>query len=140
MYNEELDRYNYLSINLFIFPIISSFYYKCNLFLFQSSMILITGFSYHYSMSKIKKLTPILTCVRYFDMLVVHSASFYIFYYTLYFNIYSGISTMCLTSLFFLYYLRSKKFSHSYIHLFGSTAILSAIQSCRSNDETCHMC
>ena len=140
MYNEETDRYNYISINCFLIPIISSIYYECNLFLIQCSLLFVTGLTYHIFLRKIKKLTPALRCLRCLDMIVVHSVTSYIFYYSLYLNVYSLISTFCLTGLVTFYYVYNEQFSHSYIHILGSTAILSAIQSCNINLETCHMC
>ena len=87
-----------------------------------------------------KENTPLLIFLRYLDMFVVHTVSTYIFYYSLYLNLYAFISTSCLSGLVILYYLYNNKFYHSYIHILGSTAILSAIKSCQCNLDSCHMC
>lgn len=140
MYNEVTDRYNYISINCFFLPIISSFYNKCFLFQIQCSILFLVGLTYHVSVRKFKKITPGIKFIRYLDMFVVHTVTSYIFYYSLYLNIYSIISTLCLIWLVTFYYLYNEQFSHSYIHILGSTAIFNAIQSCKDNIDTCHMC
>ena len=140
MYNQVTDRYNYISINCFLLPIISSFYNKCFLFEIQCSILFLVGLTYHISVRKLEKLTPGIRIIRYLDMFVVHTVTSYIFYFTLYYNIYSLISTLCLLGLVTFYYFFIEQFIHSYIHILGSTAIFSAIQSCKENNETCHMC
>ena len=140
MYQDDIDKYNFLSINLFILPIIVSIYLKCKIFLIQSCLVLTSGFAYHIFLRKYKKLTPLLKFLRCLDMIIVHYVTFYIFNYSTYFNIYTLISINCLIGLFLFYYIFSQKFCHSYIHILGSLATVNAIKSCEINIETCHMC
>ena len=80
-YNEETDKYNSISINLFMFPILFSLYYGCEIFLIQSTLLWFVGSVYHNYLKKNETNTPLLIFLRYLDMFVVHTVSTYIFYY-----------------------------------------------------------
>ena len=140
MYKDDIDKYNFLSINLFILPIIVSIYLKCKIFLIQSCMVLTSGFAYHIFLRKYKKLTPLLKFLRSLDIIIVHYVTFYEVNYSLFLNIYSLISTFCLIGIVTFYYVYNEQFSHSYTHILGSLATMNAIKYCKINIETCHMC
>ena len=140
MYDDKVDRYNYLSINLFILPIISSIYHKCELFLLLNCILLLTGFSYHIFLKRFKNVTPLINFLRFIDILTVHTITCYIFYNSLYFNIFTVLSTFFLSGIIVFYYILHDSYHHSYIHILGSAAMLCSVNSCQLNLKNCHMC
>lgn len=140
MYDDKVDRYNYISINFFLLPIISSIYHKCTLFLLLNCIVLTTGFSYHMVLKIYKKTTPLINFLRLFDIFAVHSVISYIFYYSVYSNLYTILSVILVSGILVFYYKFSEIYYHSYIHILGSTAMLCSINSCQINLKNCHMC
>ena len=140
MYDDKVDRYNYISIIFFLLPIISSIYHKCELFLLLNCIVLTTGFSYHMVLKIYKKTTPLINFLRLLDIFAVHSVISYIFYYSVYSNLYTILSVILVSGILVFYYKFSEIYYHSYIHILGSIAMLCSINSCQINLKNCHMC
>ena len=154
MYDSEYDKYNYISIFFFLFPLLYSYYLNCQLYLIINTIWLVTGFTYHYSIRETSVLTnkasvltnkaSVLTnktiIFRYIDIIAVHTLIPYIMYYSTYNNIFYYSAMGCVLLLVSIYYINIVKLSHSIIHIIASIGVFNAINSCYLNKNTCHLC
>ena len=168
MYDSEYDKYNYISIFFFLFPLLYSYYLNCQLYLIINTIWLVTGFTYHYSIRETSVLTnkasvlpnkasvltnkaSVLTTktnvltnkaiiFRYIDIIAVHTLIPYIMYYSTYNNIFYYSAMGCVLLLVSIYYINIVKLSHSIIHIIASIGVFNAINSCYLNKNTCHLC
>ena len=140
MYDEVSDKYNHLSINLFLIPLITSIYHHCELYILISLTFYITGSLYHINLWKDKKLNLKIIILRNVDILVVHSLTPCMIYYSFYNNLFCFIACMGVFSIFLIYYFYSIRVPHVIIHILGSLSIVNAIESCNLNRDICPLC
>ena len=140
MYDEVYDKYNHLSINLFLIPLITSIYHHCELYILISLTFFITGSLYHINLWKDKKLNLKIIILRNVDILVVHSLTPCMIYYSFYNNLFCFIACMGVFSIFLIYYFYSIRVPHVIIHILGSLSIVNAIESCNLNRDICPLC
>ena len=140
MYDEVSDKYNHLSINLFLIPLITSIYHHCELYILISLTFFITGSLYHINLWKDKKLNLKIIILRNVDILVVHSLTPCMIYYSFYNNLFCFIACMGVFSIFLIYYFYSIRVPHVIIHILGSLSIVNAIESCNLNRDICPLC
>ena len=140
MYDEVSDKYNHLSINLFLIPLITSIYHHCELYILISLTFFITGSLYHINLWKDKKLNLKIIILRNVDILVVHSLTPCMIYYSFYDNLFCFIACFGVFSIFLIYYFYSIRVPHIIIHILGSLSIVNAIESCNLNRDICPLC
>ena len=140
MYDEVYDKYNHLSINLFLIPLITSIYHHCELYILISLSFFLTGSLYHINLWRDKRLNLKIIILRNVDILVVHSLTPYMIYYSFYNNLFCFIACFGVFSIFLIYYFYSIRVPHIIIHILGSLSIVNAIESCNLNRETCNLC
>jgi hypothetical protein len=140
MYDEVSDKYNHLSINLFLIPLITSIYHHCELYILFSLAFFITGSLYHINLWIDKKLNLKIIILRNVDILVVHSLTPCMIYYSFYDNLFCFIACFGVFSIFLIYYFYSIRVPHIIIHILGSLSIVNAIESCNLNRDICPLC
>ena len=140
MYDEVYDKYNHLSINLFLIPLIASIYHQCELYTVFSFTLFLTGTIYHLNLWKDKRLNLKIIILRNMDMLTVHIITPCMLYYSFYDNLFCFIASCGVFSITSIYYFYSNQFPHSIIHILGSLSMVNAIESCNLNRETCNLC
>ena len=140
MYDEVYDKYNHLSINLFLIPLITSIYHHCELYILISLTFFITGSLYHINLWRDKKLNLKIIILRNVDILVVHSLTPCMIYYSFYNNLFCFTACSGVFCIFMIYYFFSNRVPHIIIHILGSLSIVNAIESCNLNRDICPLC
>ena len=125
MYDEVYDKYNHLSINLFLIPLIISIYRKCELYILISLSFFIAGSLYHLNLKRDKKLNLKVIILRNIDI---------------YNNLFCFMACSGVFGIFMIYYFFSSKVPHIIIHILGSLSIVNAIESCNLNRNSCPLC
>ena len=140
MYNEVYDKYNHLSINLFLIPLIISIYHHCELYILFSLSFFLSGSLYHLNLWRDKKLNLKIIILRNVDILVVHSLTPCMIYYSFYNNLFCFTACSGVFCIFMIYYFFSNRVPHIIIHILGSLSIVNAIESCNLNRDSCPLC
>ena len=140
MDDEVGDKYNHLSINLFLIPLITSLYHHCELYILFSLTFFITGSLYHINLWRDKRLNLKIIILRNVDILAVHLLTPCMIYYSFYNNLFCFTACFGVFSIFLIYYFYSIRVPHIIIHILGSLSLVNAIESCNLNRDTCHLC
>ena len=140
MDDEVGDKYNHLSINLFLIPLITSLYHHCELYILFSLTFFITGSLYHINLWRDKRLNLKIIILRNVDILVVHLLTPCMIYYSLYKNLFFFTACSGVFCIFMIYYFFSNRVPHIIIHILGILSIVNAIESCNLNRDTCPLC
>ena len=140
MYDEVYDKYNHLTINLFLIPLIISIYRQCELYILISSSFFLAGSLYHINLKKDKKLNLKVIILRNIDITVVHSLTPCMIYYSLYNNLFCFTACSGVFGIFMIYYFFSNRVPHIIIHILGSLSIVNAMESCNLNRDSCPLC
>ena len=131
----------YISIFLFLIPLLHSVNLECSLYTSINLVWLIAGFNYHVS-SYINNGT-VEGIVKFFwfvDVLSIHTLIPYIIYHSTYNNYYYYTGLISVISLIALYYFKLLIVNHNIIHVIASFGVYNAINSCYINKDTCYLC
>ena len=132
---------NYISIFLFLIPLLHAVNLECELYASINLVWLIAGFNYHFS-SYINngEVNGIVKLFWFVDILSIHTLIPYIIYNSTYNNYYYYTGILSVTSLIAFYYFAVIDVNHNIIHVIASFGVYNAINSCYLNRDTCYLC
>ena len=131
----------YLSIFLFLIPLLTSVNLECELYTIINCIWLTAGFAYHFSSfinnGEIKGIVYFCWLI---DVISIHTLIPYIIYHSTYNNYYYYTGIVSVISLIALYYFNVLNVNHNIIHVIASFGVYNAVNSCYINKETCYLC
>ena len=133
--------YNFISIFLFLIPLLTSVNLECNEYIIINFIWLTAGFVYHLSsFMNNYEVKGIVHLFRFIDMLSIHTLIPYIIYYSTYNNYYYYTGVINVILLIAFYYFNLLVVNHNILHVIASFGVYNAVNSCYLNKDTCHLC
>ena len=131
----------YISIFLFLIPLLNSVNLECELYTLINLIWLTTGFTYHFS-SYINngEIEGIVYLFWLIDIISIHTLIPYIIYHSTYNNYYYYTGILSVVLLVVFYYFNVLNVNHNIIHIIASFGVYNAVNSCYLNKDSCYLC
>ncbi len=133
--------HNFISIFLFLIPLLTSVNLECRQYTLINFIWLTAGFAYHLSSFmnnyEVKGIVYLFRCI---DILSIHTLIPYIIYYSTYNNYYYYTGIINVILLITIYYFNLVIVNHNILHVISSFGVYNAVNSCYLNKATCQLC